>query len=344
MADEVFRRKNHYVPEFLLRQFSTPAREGFVSEYRLLVEDHRLSEWDLRPVSRLARTSDLYTIVEGGEESDRVERWLDEEFESPAREAVDTAIANRVLTKEQWLKLIRMYAAQFLHTPAYFVRHKDQWASEMNRNLLDTRDRLLPQLSKLGDIKGDSLIIEGNDAFPLRYTIRRHEGLRRSLHIEHVTGRKYWMWAIQSGLRLNGQLAKLERYKWTIVKAPAGIQFFLTDNPAVCVRRRPDGSQSLDSGWGTLQSKLMLPLSPNHLLFCQVGSPMQDRYITAHAVWAQQLRADLADAAFRSFYCQIPDEALSRYRPRRIDRARFREEAAQWIAFGQEHSRAERFE
>ena len=64
----------------------------------------------------------------------------------------------------------------------------------------------------------------------------------------------------------------------------------------------------------------------------------------ADALWAQQLRADLADAALRSFYCQTPDEDLSRYRSRRIDRARFREEAAQWIAFGQEHSRAERFE
>jgi hypothetical protein len=344
VADKVFRRKNHYVPEFLLKKFSASRSEGFVSEYRLLVEDQRLPEWDLRPVSRLARSSDLYTIAEGSEESDRVERWLDEEFECPAREAVDAAIADRKLTKEQWLQLVRLYAAQFLRTPAYFVRHKDQWASEMNRILLETRDRLLPELPRLRDIEGESLIIEGKDGFPLRYTISRHEGLRRSLHVEHVTGRKHWMWAIRSGLRPDGQLAQLEQYKWTIVKAPAGIQFFLTDNPAVCVRRRPDGSQSLDGGWGAFHSKLMLPLSPNHLLYYQVGSPIQDRSITAHPLWAQQLRADLADAALRSFYCHSPDKSLSRYRPRRIDRARFREEAAQWIAFGQEHSRAERFE
>lgn len=214
----------------------------------------------------------------------------------------------------------------------------------MNQILLETRDRLLPQLPRLRDIEEDSLVIAGNDGFPLRYTIRRHEGLRRSLHVEHVTGRKHWMWAIRSGLRSNGQLAQLERYKWTIVKAPAGVPFFLTDNPAVCVRRRHDGSQSLDGGWGTLQSKLMLPLSPNHLLYYQVGIPMQDRYTTAHPLWAEQLRADLADAALRSFYCPTPDETLPRYRPRKIDRARFREEAAQWAAFGHEQSRAERFE
>lgn len=99
MADRVFRRRNHYVPAFLLKKFSAVEREGFVSEYRLLVEDDRQPEWDLRPVSRLARTSDLYTIAEGREESDGMERWLDEEFESPAREAVDTAIADRPLTK-----------------------------------------------------------------------------------------------------------------------------------------------------------------------------------------------------------------------------------------------------
>jgi hypothetical protein len=343
VTDKVFRQKNHYVPEFLLRKFSSPQSEGFISEYRLLVEDQRVPEWDLRPVSRVARTSDLYTIAEGSDQSDGVERWLDEEFECPAREAVDTVIADRKLTKDQWLQLVRLYAAQLLRTPAYFIRHKDQWAYEMNTILLETRDCLLAELPLLNDIEGESLVIGGKDGFPLRYTIRRLEGLRRSLHIEHVTGRKHWMWLIRSGLRPDGQLAQLERYKWTIVKAPAGIPFFLTDNPAVCVRRRPDGSLSLHGGWGALHSKLMLPLSPNHLLYYQVGSPMQDRSITAHPLWAQQLRADLADAALRSFYCQSPDEALSTYRPRRVDRARFREEAAQWMAFGQEHSLAERF-
>lgn len=344
MRDKTFRRRNHYVPEFLLKRFSMAPDGVGLWEYRLLVEDARVPEWEWRTPSQLARISDLYTIAEATDELDRMERWLDEEFESPARDAVLAAAAGQRLTKTHWQKLIRLYASQFLRTPAYYVRHKDQWAAEMKLELLETRNRLLAQLPKCKDIDSDFTVIHGKDGFPLRYTIRREEGSRRSLQIEHVTGRKYWMWAIQQALRPTGMMAELEQYCWSILKAPQDINWFLTDNPAVCIRRRPDGTQILDGGWGTLTSKLMLPLSPQHLLYCQVGAEVHERYTTVHPLVALHLRSDLADAALRSFYSHVKDSALAIYKRRKIDRIRFQDEANQWAAFGQEHSRAERFE
>ncbi len=344
MKDKTFRRRNHYVPEFLLKRFSTATSGGYLWEYRLLVEDRRVPEWEWRAASQLARASDLYTIAEETDESDRMERWLDEEFESPARNAVLAASAGERLNREQWRKLIRLYASQFLRTPAYFVRHKDRWAGEMERELLETKERLLKQLPTCKDIDSDVYEVEAKDGFPLKYTIRREEGLRRSLHIEHVTGRKYWMWAIKRGLRSNGWLAEIERYRWSILTAPAGHNWFLTDNPAVCIRRRPDGMQSLDGGWGTLNSAMMLPLSRKHLLYCRVGAEDQEQYSTVHPLLALHLRSDLADAALRWLYSPIKDAALASYRLRTVDRVRFHDEAKQWASFGQEHTRAERFE
>lgn len=342
--DQTFRRKNHFVPEFLLKRFSAVDRNDFLWEYRLLVDDHRVPDWKLRAASRLARTSDLYTIAESRDESDHVERWLDQEFETPARGAVIAAIAGHRLEKKQWRQLVRLYAAQFVRTPAFYIRHSDRWAAEMQHALSEARDRVLLQLPTSRDIDSDSLVTNGVDGFPLRYTIRRLEGARRSLHLEFVTGRKYWMWAMKHMLRPTGIVAQLEEYNWSILTPPKNMHWFLTDNPAVCVGSGSDGVQTLDSGWGTIGSTLMLPLGPKHLLYCHVGDEMQKRSATVHPLLATQLRRYLADAALRSFYTHARDLELAFYRPRKADREQCQREADQWVTFGQEHSRAERFE
>ena len=190
MSDNTFRRKNHYVPELLLKNFSLNRKDARLWEYRLLVEDNNVPEWTLRPISSLAKTSDLYTIAESNDESDQIERWLDEEFESPAAEAVAAAVAGQRLEKHQWRKLARLYAAQFVRTPFYYIRHKDQWHFEMKRRLIQARERLTPLLPTCRDIEGESVVIVSEDGFPLRYTIKREEGLQRSLRVEYVTGRK----------------------------------------------------------------------------------------------------------------------------------------------------------
>lgn len=344
MRDKTFRRRNHYVPEFLLKNFSAIPSGAHLWEYRLLVEDARVPEWDWRPASHLARTSDLYTIAESTDESDQMERWLDEEFESPAKDAVLDAIAGKRLNRMQWRRLIGLYASQFLRTPAYYVRHKEQWAAEMQRDLLEMRDHMLTHLPKCKDIDSDFNVVVGENGFPLRCTIRREEGLRRSIHIQHVTGRKFWVWAIRQGLRPTGVLSDLEQYRWSILNAPVDFQWFLTDNPAVCIRRRADGTQTLDGGWGALDSKLMLPLSPKHLLYCHVGADAGEQYPVVHPLVAVHLRSGLADAALGSFYSPVKDSLLATYRPRKINRIRYQDEANQWAAFGKEQSRAERFE
>ena len=273
-----------------------------------------------------------------------MERWLDEEFENPARDALVAAVTGQHLNRKQWRQLVRLYASQFLRTPAYFARHKDHWAKVMESDFFRARDRLVSQLPKCRDIDSDLVIIDGNDGFPLRYSIRRGDGLRRILRMEHVTGRKYWMWVVQSALAPNGVAAELEHYKWSILSAPAGFNWFLTDNPAVCIRRHQDGTQSLDGGWRVTNSKLMMPLSPKHLLYCRVGHEDDEQYSTVCQLVAAHLRSDIADAALRSCYSQTRDTALAAYRPRTIDRLRFQEEARQWAAFGQEHTRAEQFQ
>lgn len=339
-----FRHNNHYVPQMLLRQFSRPEEAGSIWEYRLLVPVSSYPDWEPRAPSSIAKTRDLYTIAEGADESDAMERWLDEEFEHPASSAVAATVGGQRLDKRLWRLLIRLYAAQFVRVPAFFVRNRNRWAAEQEAFWYGRRDEMLKTLPKCRDADTDVHVIEGEDSFPVRCIIRKHEGLRRSLEIQHITGRKQWMWNIKTMLRPSGTLGLLESYKWSILTAPPDSSWFLTDNPAVSVIRRNDGFASLDAGWGTKGSRLMLPLSPKHLLFHCVGFPLEERYMDAPPHVASQIRCDLADAAYRSYYSDRQDAALTGYRPRDVDLDRFRFEQDAWKAFGQEHSCAERWE
>jgi hypothetical protein len=341
MPDSTFRHRNHFVPEFLLRNFA--ASDGKLWEYRFIVENAAVPVWTDRSPKVTARFPNLYTVAASDTESDRVERWLDEEFETPAQPAIRAALNGEQLNGKQWSLLHRLYAVQYLRTPAYYIRHRERWAAEMEVIIRERQDELLARLPKAADWEGEVHVLEGPDRFPLRYTLRKHEGLRRSLRIEHVTGRKHWMWHVETGLRNNGPLDLLSNQQWSILTAPSHLQWFLSDNPATCLLRKPDGSQTLDGGWGTNGSVLMLPLSPKKLIYCKVGETFEDRYSTVHPLVAQHIRASLADVALRSVYCATQDDQVVRYRPRLVDPAKAKQEAEEWQRFGQEHTLAERF-
>lgn len=174
--------------------------------------------------------------------------------------------------------------------------------------------------------------------------LRKLDGSRRRLLAQYVTGRKYWMWAIESDLGPGGMLDLIEQYRWSIISPPPGVEWFLSDNPATCIRTFPNGTFTLDAGWGRAGSRLMLPLSPKHLLYCHVGHETSERCFPATPLLARDLRRYLADAAYRSFFCPEIDSELARYRERTVDRECFREERKQWKEFGEGHAKAERWD
>ncbi len=341
MPDSTFRHKNHFVPEFLLRNFAP--NDGRLWEYRFIVDNNAIPVWTARSPKVTARFPNLYTVAVSDTESDKIERWLAEEFETPAQPAIRAVVNGEKLNRKQWSLLHRLYAVQHLRTPAYFIRHRERWAAEMEAIVRERQDELLAELPKAADWEGEVYVLEGPDRFPLRYTLRKHEGLRRSLNIEHVTGRKHWMWHIETALREDGPLDLLSQQQWSILTVPSPLSWFLSDNPATSLRRKPDGSQTLDGGWGTNGSVLMLPLSPKKLMYCKVGESFDDQYPIVHPLVAQHMRASLADVALRSIYCATRDDQLVRYRTRVVDRARAKQEAEEWQRFGQEHTWAERF-
>ena len=108
-------RDNHFVPQAYLRRWADDA--GCVYRYRLLVNSAKVPLWTKSPVRGLASKTDLYTLVEGDEELDEFERWFEQEFETPAQEAVGKAVGGQRLRRHDWERLIAYCLAQDFRTP-----------------------------------------------------------------------------------------------------------------------------------------------------------------------------------------------------------------------------------
>jgi len=298
------RRKNHYVPQFLLNNFSIPGDPTRLFEYRLLVEHSNIPEWEPRPIKTTACHKDLYTVADDIRESDALEIWLDEEFENPGAPSVQKVLADNALDADDLRLLSKIFAAQFVRTPAWYISNKEPWARQVNDEIQKLKQQIEHERPNLKIAPDCTEIIDAPEGFPLRMVVQLL-GDKYRMTAQSVTGRKMWMWSVRHVLRADGPISKLQSLEWSILKAPAGVSWILSDNPAVSAFSQPNGIRSHSAPWDTPGTQLMLPLSPRHLLYHHVGYTEKEQYTVVHPLTAQHIRANLIEAAYRSIYSPL---------------------------------------
>lgn len=136
MPTEGFHRDNHYVPRLYLKKWESPCRQ--VWTYRTLVSHENALLWSERSIKGIAYHAHLYTRIAAGQESDEIERWMDNEFEAPAEEAIQKATSNSRMTTEDWTRLIRFLAAQDVRTPARLLEELQHSKESISKLLEET--------------------------------------------------------------------------------------------------------------------------------------------------------------------------------------------------------------
>jgi len=100
---------------------------------------------------------------------------------------------------------------------------------------------------------------------------------------------------------------------------------------------------NLGGGWGYPGSEIMLPLSPRHLLYTQVGNahpPRRGEAMPRHQ--AVLLRQYIVEHAHRMIFCAAPDASIPIMRPRVISDTLLRDEQRQWEQWHEIQAAAER--
>ena len=323
-------RYSHYVPQAMLRRWSDDGTHLYA--YRILVSSPKVQEWRRKSIRGLARQSDLYTVFGGGEELDDFERWLSSNYEQPGLEAIDKLVRRAQLTPSDWRSMARLVAAQDVRTPLSFIESMRRWNQQipeiLDRTLQGSINRLeeasakgvalhltseQSEFSNLLEINIEPPAVPGSDLASVQATV--------------PIGRRFWVTSMR--YLLTGAAETLCRHRWSVLEPANDQEWPLTDHPVLKLNYHGPGQYDFDGGWGNPGSEIMMPVSPRHLLYVQVGkkSPNRLSFPPRHTSLIQQL---LVKRAHRWVFGRRREHWVADVRPRTVDRDQLAEEAAAW--------------
>jgi hypothetical protein len=340
-AAKEFHRDNHYVPQTYLKHWGDAG--GRVWAYRVLVAHPNAHLWKHTSTKGLGHHAHLYTRVVASDLTDEVERWLESDFETPAGKVIQKVVDDARLTSQDWLHLIRFLAAQDVRTPARLMEMLQRWNQTLPQLIDDT---LKDSVKKLEASKRDGKPLDRGspiDAgyFPLRVTTELVPGEEQGiLRAETIVGRGLFLFNLKHLLTktVNALLA----HKWTILRAPKGIEWLTSDDPVVRLNYHNSTKYDFGGGWGSNGTEIFLPLSPHHLLYTRIGTMPPQRGTVISAELASQLQRFTIEHAHRFIFSATPEKSVSELRPRIVDPAASVAEVEQWKRWHEEQTTAER--
>jgi hypothetical protein len=336
-----FARDNHYVPRLYLKHFASD--EGYLYGYRILVPKPSVKEWKRVNVGGVGYQAHLYMRALAHGDSDEIELWLNQEFETPAAKSLAKAVGDERLGKEDYRLITRFLAAQIVRTPAFLMENLPGWRNLAARLLENLSQEIRGELEQAKDSAETNLpeLMQNAEYLPLRVTKEPSEdGKSVVLRTETVIGRGTWIFAMRH--LLTNTLDRLMEHRWTIVSAEDDLPWFTTDDPVVRLNFRSPSDYDFKGGWARPNTNIFLPLSPRHLLFTQVGKKAYQRGEILPRPMAVMLRKMIAEHAFRYVFSQEIDRTIPQYRPRAIDAKAVIHEREQWQRWHEEQSSAER--
>ena len=177
--------------------------------------------------------------------------------------------------------------------------------------------------------------------FPLRVTTELVPGEKQGiLRAETVVGRSLFLFNLKHLLTktVNALLA----HKWTILRAPEGIEWLTSDDPVVRLNYHNLIRYDFKGGWGSVGTEIFLPLSPRHLLYTKIGSKPPQRGTVMPIELANQLQRFTIEHAHRFIIAATPAKSVSELRPRIVDPVAFKADVEQWKRWHEEQTTAER--
>jgi hypothetical protein len=330
MDNRSIARDSHYVPQAMLKRWSSNAKDVFA--YRTLVSYELVPLWGRRSIRGTAFQQDLYTDRVGTEDIDAFEKFITKEFERPGIEATAKLIEGRRLTRNAWNDVTRFMLLQDRRTPESYLEQTQWWHEELPALLERTLTKSIAELESGRRQPGTRVVPRSTIEFSslFRFETRRpcetNTGTAEA-GLSVVIGRKLWLASLRHAL--NGVVEKLLGIHWS-VREPAGSEEWpLTDNPVIRLNYRSPGNFDFNGGWGNRGTEIMMPISPRHLLYAKVGERNVPR-LRLGAERTRQLQAVIALHAHRWIFARRPLDWVATVRKRQVDAVAFDDEQKFW--------------
>ena len=151
-------------------------------------------------------------------------------------------------------------------------------------------------------------------------------------------GHRLWIAAMRH--LLTGIANRLCGYRWSIALPHGDAECPLTDHPVLRLNYNSPSQYDFEGGWGSPGTEIMMPVSPKHLLYVQVGRKHSNR-LTFSSNQTHLVQRFLVERAHRWVFASQPEEWISKARPRHVDLEFFAAEEKEWDEFHPDQMRAE---
>jgi hypothetical protein len=322
------RQDNHYVTQSYLRRWSIDGNT--IYGYRLLVSHENVPLWKQHSIRSIAYQKHLYTKTTKNGESDEFEKWIADEFENPAEGSINKVIEGKRLFPDDWDRLIRFAAVQYVRTPARLSENMNRWQNQIpeiqNRTLKRTQKTLEENKNYLRNAK--SIVDKNSMPFEIRI-VSDSESDQSRIEINTLMGRSLWLWEMKNVLTKTFKI--LLRHRWYILAAHPGFEWVTSDDPVICLNYYGNNKYDFKGGWGRKGSEIILPLSSEHLLYTQVGhKPISKHSKTLNLESSIRFQKLFIERAFRWIFAKKPMDEIIAFRPRKVDANMFASEKIEW--------------
>lgn len=334
-------RNNHYVPQATLSRWSSD--NIYIHAYRILVSHPNVPEWTLRAISGIAYQPDLYTTFSGKEELDEFEHWIEREFETPGLEAIDKLLAQRRLSPVDWRAIARLVAAQDVRTPLNYILSMRRWDQEIPKILENSTRESIKKL-EIARKEGIKLSPPGvrnefSDLFRIHVSPPPNpDSDEASIQAEVILGRPFWIASMRH--LLTGVAKTLCQHRWSVAQPHGVKEWPITDHPVLRLNFYRPGEYDFRGGWGNDGSEIMMPVSPRHLLYVQVGKKKNSRFIFSPAE-TELVQRMLVERAHRWVFARQPDAWIAKVKPRIVNAEMFAAEEKAWAQWHQDQRSVE---
>lgn len=336
-----FRRDNHYVSSQYLKHWESST--GRIWVYRILVSHDKVPLWKDKSARGIAYHKHLYTRLAVNRETDELERWFDREYETPAADVLQKVISNDRLTPSDWRILVRFLALQDVRTPARLVERLKFWHKTLPGLMQNTLEKSVKKLESMNS--KDIRIVPQNspltEYLPFSVKTEKIPGQEfATIRAETIVGRGLWLFSIKRLLTETADI--LHQHRWTILSPPNGLKWFTSDDPVIRLNYNGPNKYDFGGGWGSKGTEIFMPLSPDHIIYTQIGSRPPRRGTQFSLEQAKLIRRFIAEHAHRFIFSKEPDSKVPRLKPRVVNKNWFKDEENQWAKWNKEQTDAER--
>lgn len=340
MSTTEFRKNNHYLSQSYLKQWEYSPNKVFV--YRRLVSHLNVPVWREESIEKFAYQEHLYTRRSNGADSDEIEHRFANEIESPAESCTQNVVNEDRLTPDDWHKLVRFLALHDLRTPARLLEHMKSFSDTMPGIVEGVLKEIPELLEKQNQSVSEMINNRLKATLPIKVSTEIEDGEEFGiLKVETAAGRQSWLSLMEHQLDITTQI--LHKHKWTIMRPAKGMSWITSDKPVIRLNYHKPGKYNFNGGLGNKGSEILMPLSPEHMLYARVGHKPPQRGTILSIEQTKILRRIIAEHSHRYVFAKNADNEIPSFIPRHIDAQIFEKEKEQWKRWHSEQRESEDF-